>query len=1378
MFRLKYYQKIQELETRLTLESELQPFDIERMRTTGFVGKLVSRALESPLWLLKLLRRVKPVLKLGGVYIVTRADDVEEVLGTPDVFEMPFGPEMRSLTGGSDFVLGMPINDAYQFQLACIKRAFPGPEMRSRVAEITQDYVDEVMPGVKPGFDPVDILLKRAPARVCRDYYGLMIGDEVQFAEWALAISAILFADMGGSPGARDLGLAGAKRVNEITMRSIERIEAGDGNPETPLARLVAIHHETKGQDQHLTKGDIVAIMLGMISGFAPTNLLASGNILDVIFKKPEARRAVNDAIALGDDEALEKALFEALRFKPIRVGPHRYVTQDYKIAKGTRRERVIPQGTTVFASTLSAMFDPDRPSAGPNDDPDRFDPARPPSDSFVFGHDIHWCVGAPLARAHTLVLMKALFSLPNLRPMPGKAGRLKRLGAYPEHLAVTFDHVAQFGPKEQSMVTVALPLKVEADVPALQNAISAMGNLPKPSINEALDQSALIHFCSVTLSDTSAAALEAKEPVFLICEMSGDGSEAGVVSAFATALEEDLSDLVRENCVDGKRGFRAALEAGRLSVTPFSRRSHGLCFSGTPGHSVERIRAEAELEKATRAEVEAAIAAGAPDALRILHTTRANLRERFPWAMTPVENTLSAGPGSNGALIWGGAKLPMVMLIASITLIIGLLLNTAFITGWSEWWPVQLVGAFLLTLLQAAIIFGGPILLILWRIRHLEETDPTDDRWPDRSRFDRVTANEDIISQNHLNAVSRIKGTWFRRWILSFVFEVIRLAAVYKFAPGTLSDINTIHFARWVRLPGTQQLMFFSNYGGSWESYLEDFITKARLGLTGVWSNTWGFPRARFVFWKGAEDAERFKRWARRQQIQTRFWYCAYPGVHTRDIRANAAIRDGLAKAETLTQAEAWLANFGSLARPVAALEASEPQGLLFGPMGGLKEGRLIAVRFTARPTREQRGDFLQFCLDHVHFGDVLPDKTALQLAFTEAGLVALGLSESGADDHGHGFSPAFRQGMDHPHRLRINGDTGVNAPNGWEWGVGDSRPDLVALVYGKTTDDLATIEAQVRAALTAVGADVVHAQHMLASKEEPFGFRDGVSQPVIEGTRLAARYDDPLNTVAPGEFVFGYPDDRDNLAPSPAVTANSDLGDVLPVIRDVQLSGLSDFGRNGTYLVIRQLRQDVPAFEGYCAAQADATFDAEAIGAKIVGRWKNGASLVRYPHAEPDKSKPSFRIDNDFTFGETDPQGLSCPLGSHIRRTNPRDSLNEDREVAIKLANRHRILRRGRRYDTEEGDVGLMFMCLNTDIERQFEFVQQTWVNAPGFHDLSDETDPLIGRRSEEGQYVIPTPQGGRVLRKMPDFVTLKGGGYFFLPARRALRYLRNLA
>jgi deferrochelatase/peroxidase EfeB len=174
------------------------------------------------------------------------------------------------------------------------------------------------------------------------------------------------------------------------------------------------------------------------------------------------------------------------------------------------------------------------------------------------------------------------------------------------------------------------------------------------------------------------------------------------------------------------------------------------------------------------------------------------------------------------------------------------------------------------------------------------------------------------------------------------------------------------------------------------------------------------------------------------------------------------------------------------------------------------------------------------------------------------------------------------------------------------------------------------------------------------------------------------------------------------------------------------------------------------------------------------------------------PTADKPVLATDNDFGFHESDRYGHACPVGSHIRRSNPRDSLVDELrgigpEEALRRSRRHRLIRRGRLYDaTSHEDAkeatagrGVLFICLNANIQDQFEFVQHNWVNAPTFGGLDSETDPLVGPRPEGDRcpMTIPSAHGARRLHGLPRFVDVIGGAYFFMPGLKALKCLTEL-
>ena len=172
-------------------------------------------------------------------------------------------------------------------------------------------------------------------------------------------------------------------------------------------------------------------------------------------------------------------------------------------------------------------------------------------------------------------------------------------------------------------------------------------------------------------------------------------------------------------------------------------------------------------------------------------------------------------------------------------------------------------------------------------------------------------------------------------------------------------------------------------------------------------------------------------------------------------------------------------------------------------------------------------------------------------------------------------------------------------------------------------------------------------------------------------------------------GEFLLGYPNVYKVIAPSPAVNAADDPRQLLPVIPADATglnaeAGMHDLGRNGSYLVFRQLSQRVAQFwqfldKATCAPNGVSNPEArERLGAKFVGRYKSGAPLA----LSPQHDNPALQNENNFNYYRQDPHGVACPIGSHIRRANPRDSLGPDPATALNSANRHRILRRGRSY------------------------------------------------------------------------------------------------
>ena len=435
-----------------------------------------------------------------------------------------------------------------------------------------------------------------------------------------------------------------------------------------------------------------------------------------------------------------------------------------------------------------------------------------------------------------------------------------------------------------------------------------------------------------------------------------------------------------------------------------------------------------------------------------------------------------------------------------------------------------------------------------------------------------------------------------------------------------------------------------------------------------------------------------------------------------------------------------------------------------------------------------------------------------ALQIAFTAAGLGKLGLDPAVLEQ----FSPEFTVGLaDDPSRSRRLGDLGQNDPSNWLWGRGDSEPHVLLMLFDEG-DRIRTLAEGVRSNALAAGfASGIILDSGDMGDREPFGFHDGASQPTIDwkGHRAPGSESDMdfHNLIATGEFLLGYPNEYGLYTDRPLLPTQQPGAAALPPAEDEP--GLRDLGRNGTYLVFRQLDQDVRGFWRWVQREAGGgDGPALALAEAMVGRHIDGEPFAALGRQDVSgtANKPGYPR-NDFTYAR-DRAGTVCPIGAHIRRANPRTgdyptgrtglikrlltmfgltgTAEDDRIASTRF---HRILRRGREYGTEldrhealkpeapDPQSGLHFICLNANPARQFEFVQGAWLASAKFAGMSNEQDPLLGNRvpfpgtQPTDRFTRPTADGPCLVSAgLPQFVTVVGGAYFFLPGLRALDWL----
>jgi Dyp-type peroxidase family len=378
--------------------------------------------------------------------------------------------------------------------------------------------------------------------------------------------------------------------------------------------------------------------------------------------------------------------------------------------------------------------------------------------------------------------------------------------------------------------------------------------------------------------------------------------------------------------------------------------------------------------------------------------------------------------------------------------------------------------------------------------------------------------------------------------------------------------------------------------------------------------------------------------------------------------------------------------------------------------------------------------------------------------IATSYNGLMALGLTE----DSLRSFPEAFRAGM--AARADELRDYGPNDPQNWEKPFGTGEIHIAVSIFSDAEDKWRrAMETARQQYVGCSGVSVLMTQDFGAQPGDrnPLGYKDSIGQPAIEGSGVA-----PLpgqgRPIKAGEFILGYP---------------AEAGVPLPMPRPDVL------GRNGTFVGLRKYQSRVGTFNRFLREHARTERERELLAAKLVGRWRSGAPLTLAPARDDAALGADPRRNNDFTYA-ADPHGHEVPLGSHMRRMNPRDTTM----AQLADVNVHRIIRRsttyGAPYDPnavseQDDDVprGTYFIFLSAKAMATMEFLQQEWINNGNFMNLGDERDPNVGLQEDDATFTIPQHPVRRRIHGIQTFNVLRGGEYFFMPSLSALRWIGDL-
>lgn len=429
------------------------------------------------------------------------------------------------------------------------------------------------------------------------------------------------------------------------------------------------------------------------------------------------------------------------------------------------------------------------------------------------------------------------------------------------------------------SIVSEILPEKVET----LRSLLNEIGNDINGNPYIVFPSLRTVHFLRFVILDSTELKGKAIPPQ-LVLSTNFDGSEKAHLLELGTQAQQGFIQIY-QHCKNFPKDPSPQQIADYLSRF---KRKNAAFYLGAMGRSVRQIEQEAALYDAIQEFLQESYPAQNWEGKTAMEI-RAEIQEfilaqdRFSWAEETYQK-------------------PFLQTFGTYVLLGGLL-AVFFLTGvlWTLSWHIMVV----LTCL--GVLLAG----IFWiRLKRMEEQDAKAFQPAIKSvdQLAKLMLREDYKIQNQITHLVDIKPGYTRQIALRCVLWAINLLAGVLFNKGELAGIVSIHFARWVIIDDGKRLLFFSNYDGSWESYLGEFVDRAAIGLTGIWSNTAGFPPTQNLVKKGATNSVEFKSWAREKQLESQIWYSARVTLSVKNINNNTAIRQGLLGQMDEKQAQEWL--------------------------------------------------------------------------------------------------------------------------------------------------------------------------------------------------------------------------------------------------------------------------------------------------------------------------------------------------------------------------------------------------------------------------------------------------------------------------------------
>jgi len=380
----------------------------------------------------RVLRAVRPIVRFGNNFLVTRYDDVREVFLNDQAFRVPWDTKVRIIIGGFNFILGMDDTPTYREDTAALRTVVRYDDIPQRLVPAVSQLAEQIVANAKGELEVVDQLVRRVTFEVLGSYFGIPNPPGEDLRVWATRLFEFQFVDSANDPALRFEVDVLAPRLRAHVQSVMDARRSSGQEQDDVLGRCLKAQ---AAGDVRFTDDWIRVALMSFVVGGPPQPPMVVPQALEQLLRRPDALVGAQQAALANDDTLLAGYVFEAMRFDPLGPALPRVATRPSVIAAGTSRATSVPEGATVLAAFSSAMMDERRLAH-----PQSFNPRRLDHEYIHFGYGLHACFGTQMNKALLPLMLKPLLMRPNLRRAPGPAGVLSKRGAFAERLRVNYD--------------------------------------------------------------------------------------------------------------------------------------------------------------------------------------------------------------------------------------------------------------------------------------------------------------------------------------------------------------------------------------------------------------------------------------------------------------------------------------------------------------------------------------------------------------------------------------------------------------------------------------------------------------------------------------------------------------------------------------------------------------------------------------------------------------------------------------------------------------------------------------------------------------------------------------------------------------------------